>query len=39
VPKENITVLAIIDLTDLGGFAKIVAQGYNAGALIEYEGE
>jgi adenine phosphoribosyltransferase len=39
VPKENITVLAIIDLTDLGGFAKIVAQGYNAGALIDYEGE
>jgi adenine phosphoribosyltransferase len=39
VPKENITVLAIIDLTDLGGFAKIVAQGYNAGALIEYSGD
>ena len=39
VPKNNITVLAIIDLTDLGGFAKITEQGYNAGALIEYEGE
>ena len=39
VPKENITVLAVIDLTDLGGFAKITEQGYNAGALIEYEGE
>ena len=39
VPKENITVLAVIDLTDLGGFAKITKQGYNAGALIEYEGE
>ena len=39
VPKNNITVLAIIDLTDLGGFAKIVEQGYNAGALIEFEGE
>jgi len=39
VPKENITVLALIDLTDLGGFAKIVEQGYNAGTLIEFEGE
>ncbi len=39
VPKDNITVLAIIDLTDLGGFVKITDQGYNAGALIEYKGE
>ncbi len=39
VPKNNITVLAIIDLTDLGGFVKITEQGYNAGTLIEYEGE
>lgn len=39
VPKNQITVLAVIDLTDLGGFAKITEQGYNAGALIEYEGE
>ena len=39
VPKSNITVLAIIDLTDLGGFVKITEQGYNAGTLIEYEGE
>ena len=39
VPRDNITVLAVIDLTDLGGFAKITEQGYNAGALIEYEGE
>jgi adenine phosphoribosyltransferase len=39
VPKNQITVLAVIDLTDLGGFAKITEKGYNAGALIEYEGE
>jgi len=39
VPRENILILAVIDLTDLGGFAKIIEQGYNAGTLIEYEGE
>ena len=39
VPRENILILAVIDLTDLGGFAKITEQGYNAGTLIEYEGE
>ena len=38
VPRDNITVLAVIDLTDLGGFVKITDQGYNAGALIEFEG-
>ena len=39
VPKENILVAAIIDLTDLGGSAKIVAEGYKVKTLIEYEGE
>ena len=39
VPRSNILILAVIDLTDLGGFAKIIEQGYNAAALIEYEGE
>jgi len=39
VPKDNILILAVIDLTDLGGFTRIVEQGYNAGALIEFQGE
>ena len=39
VPRENILILAVIDLTDLGGFAKIKEHGYGAAALIEYEGE
>lgn len=39
VPRDNILILAVIDLTDLGGFAKIIEQGYSAAALIEYEGE
>lgn len=39
VPKDNILILAVIDLTDLGGFNRIVEQGYNAGALIEFQGE
>ena len=39
VPKDNILILAVIDLPDLGGFNKIIEQGYNAGALIEFEGE
>lgn len=39
VPKENILVVAVINLTDLGGSAKIVAKGYKVRTLIEYEGE
>jgi adenine phosphoribosyltransferase len=39
VPKDNILILAVIDLTDLGGYAKIIEHGYNAGVLIEFEGE
>jgi adenine phosphoribosyltransferase len=39
VPKENILVVAVINLTDLGGSAKIVAEGYKVRTLIEYEGE
>lgn len=39
VPRDKILILAVIDLTDLGGFAKIIEQGYNAATLIEYEGE
>mgnify|MGYP003624338900 CR=1 FL=1 len=39
VAKNNILVLAVIDLPDLGGFNKIAEQGYRASALIEFEGE
>jgi adenine phosphoribosyltransferase len=39
VPKENILILAVINLTDLPGFATIVEQGYNVNTLIEFEGE
>jgi len=31
--------VAVINLTDLGGSAKIVAEGYKVKTLIEYEGE
>jgi adenine phosphoribosyltransferase len=39
VPKENILILAVIDLPDLGGCAIIKEQGYNVNKLIEFEGE
>ena len=39
VPKENILIVAVINLTDLGGSAKIIAEGYKVGTLVEYEGE
>lgn len=39
VPKENILIVAVIDLTDLGGSAKIVSKGYKVGTLVEFEGE
>lgn len=39
VPKENILVLALIDLPDLGGSAIIKEAGFNVEALIEFEGE
>ena len=39
VPKENILVLAVIDLPDLGGSAIIEEAGFNVKALIEFEGE
>lgn len=39
VAKENILILAVINLTDLPGFATIVEQGYNVSTLIEFEGE
>ena len=39
VPKENILVLALIDLPDLGGSAIIEQDGFNVETLIEFEGE
>jgi|TARA_R110001592_G_scaffold346438_1_gene639031 adenine phosphoribosyltransferase len=39
VAKENILILALIDLPDLGGSAIIQEQGYAVNTLIEFEGE
>jgi len=39
IPKENILILAVIDLPDLGGSAIIREAGYNVIALTEFEGE
>ena len=39
VPKENILILAVIDLPDLGGRAIIESDGFNVETLIEFEGE
>jgi len=38
VPKENILILALIDLPDLGGSAKIQELGYGVKTLMEFEG-
>lgn len=38
VAKENILILALIDLPDLGGSAIIQEHGYNVQTLIEFEG-
>jgi len=38
VAKENILVLALIDLPDLKGSAIIQEQGYNVKTLVEFEG-
>ena len=39
IPKENILVLAVIDLPDLKGSKTIKAHGYKVKTLIEYKGE
>jgi adenine phosphoribosyltransferase len=36
VPRENILVLALIDLPALGGSDLISSSGYNVGSIIEY---
>ena len=39
IPKEDILILAVIDLPDLGGSAIIREQGYNVEYIMEFEGE
>jgi adenine phosphoribosyltransferase len=39
IPRENILILAAIDLPDLGGSAIIKEAGFNVETLIEFEGE
>jgi len=39
IPKENILILAVIDLPDLGGSAIIKQNGYDVKTLVEFEGE
>ena len=39
IPKQDILVLSIIDLPDLGGSHAISDAGYNVTALIDFEGE
>ena len=39
IPKENILVLALIDLPDLGGSAVIQKEGFKVNTCIEFEGE
>ena len=39
VPRENILILAAIDLPNLGGSAIIENEGYNVESLIKFEGE
>ena len=38
-PKENILILALVDLPDLGGSVAIKDLGFNVETLIEFEGE
>ena len=39
IDKENILILAVIDLPDLQGSAIIREQGYNVETLVEFEGK
>ena len=39
VPRENILVLALIDLPDLQGSAIIEETGFNVNTIVEFEGE
>ena len=39
IPKENILILAVIDLPKLGGSAIIQSKGYNVETLVEFDNE
>tara|TARA_B100001109_G_C18847515_1_gene467585 strand:- start:803 stop:1345 length:543 start_codon:yes stop_codon:yes gene_type:complete len=39
IPKENILIVAVIDLPNLGGSAIIKEQGYDVKCIMEFEGE
>lgn len=39
IPKENIFIVAVIDLPDLGGSSVLRDNEYNVETLIEFEGE
>lgn len=39
IPKEDILILAVIDLPDLGGSAIIKQNGYDVKTLVDFEGE
>ena len=39
VPKENILILSLIDLFELGGSSMLRDQGFNVETIIEFEGE
>mgnify|MGYP001292850183 FL=1 len=39
IPKEDILILAVIDLPNLGGSAIIQDNGYNVRTLVEFDGE
>ena len=39
IPKQDILILAVIDLPDLGGSNLIKEQGYNVKTLVDFEGD
>lgn len=39
VPKENILILCVIDLPDLGGSTRAKEQGYDVKHVMQFEGE
>lgn len=39
IPKENILILSLIDLPDLGGSELVKQKGFNVDTIIEFDGE
>ena len=39
IPRENILILSVINLPDLGGSEKIKKDGFNLETLIDFDGE